>query len=240
MATVETLKALVEEKFSSFGMTTKINLDELTVEVPKKHIHEICLALRDMADFHFEQLMDLCGVDYSTYGKTEWVTEDATFTGFSRAVENSVEDKSSATPGMRSVSVKWEKPRFAVVYHLLSLRHNHRLRLKAFVEENDLLIDSVINIWNVANFFEREAFDMYGILFNGHPDLRRVLTDYGFIGHPFRKDFPLSGYVEPRYDATLQRVVYEPVDIQPRVLVPRVIRKDNRYLGHERGQTKPE
>src|SRR5207247_2004151 len=123
----------------------------------------------------------------------------------------------------------WKKPRFGVVYHLLSYQHNHRVRLRAFADGEPPMVDSVIDIWESANWFEREVFDLYGILFKGHPDLRRILTDYGFVGHPFRKDFPLIGNVEMRYDATLARCVYEPVSIRPRTLVPKVIRKDNRY-----------
>lgn len=223
MADAQTLKNLIEQHLASFQVTTCIALNQVTIEVPKQHIRAVCLILRDHPEFHFEQLMDLCGVDYSTYGQDEWATEETTLTGFSRAVERESQKQ-------QSHYVTWEKPRFAVVYHLLSVKHNHRIRIRAFVEEKDLLIDSVVDIWSVANFFEREAFDLFGILFKGHPDLRRVLTDYGFIGHPFRKDFPLSGYVEPRYDKELERVVNEPVDIEPRVLVPRVIRQDNRYV----------
>ena len=130
----------------------------------------------------------------------------------------------------------WDGPRFAVVYHLLSIKHNHRIRLKVFVDGEPPLVDSVINIWNSANWYEREAFDLFGIIFDGHPDLRRILTDYGFVGHPFRKDFPLIGNVEMRYDPDKQRVVYQPVSIDPRVNQPRVIRDDNRYLG----RSKPE
>lgn len=133
---------------------------------------------------------------------------------------------------------KWEGPRFAVVYHLLSIKHNHRIRLKVFIDGEPPLVDSVINIWNAANWHEREAFDLFGIIFEGHPDLRRILTDYGFVGHPFRKDFPLIGNVEMRYDPEKQRVVYQPVSIEPRVNQPRVIRDDNRYLG--RGEREEE
>ena len=124
----------------------------------------------------------------------------------------------------------WKGPRFAVVYHLLSIQNNHRIRVKTFAPDEMPVVDSVINIWASANWYEREAFDFFGILFEGHPDLRRILTDYGFIGHPFRKDFPLIGNVEMRYDAEKQRVVYEPVSIEPRVLVPKVVREDHRYL----------
>ncbi len=219
MASVENLNELVTKELLQYEIISHIALGELTLDVPKAHIVKVCETLRDHAEFHFEQLSDLCGVDYSTYGEAEWSTEENTYSGFSRAKEKKPNQ-----------FTHWDKPRFGVIYHLLSVKHNHRIRLRTFVDESDLFVDSVIDIWNVANFFEREAFDLYGILFKNHPDLRRVLTDYGFIGHPFRKDFPLSGHVEPRYDAALARVVYEPVDIKPRTLVPRVIRDDNRYL----------
>jgi NADH-quinone oxidoreductase subunit C len=166
--------------------------------------------------------MDVCGVDYLTYGTDEWNTEDATETGFSRGVERGpvILDETEAFP----------EKRFAVVYHLLSLANNLRLRLRIFTgTENPPIVKSVVDIWNSANWFERETFDLYGILFEGHPDLRRILTDYGFIGHPFRKDFPLIGNVEVSYDAEKGRVAYKPVSIEPRTLVPRVIRDDNRY-----------
>jgi len=222
MADVATLEKNILEHFTDFNLQTNIALDELTVEVPKQHLHELCLTLRDDKLFQFEQLMDLCGVDYQDYGLAEWATEETTLTGFSRAVEKT-----------QSHYMKWSKPRFAVVYHLLSICHNHRIRLVVFADGEPPMVDSVMDIWDVANFFEREAFDLYGIIFNNHPDLRRVLTDYGFIGHPFRKDFPLVGQVEPRYDAGQGRVVYEPCSIKPRVLVPKVIREDNRYLGEK-------
>jgi NADH-quinone oxidoreductase subunit C len=164
-------------------------------------------------------LIDLCGVDFLYYGVDEWEKEETTKTGFSRGVLPFSEKKSI-----------WPKPRFAVVYHLLSLTHSHRVRLRSFPFEGDPpMIDSVMDIWNSANWYEREAFDLFGIIFKGHPDLRRILTDYGFIGHPFRKDFPVIGNVEMRYDAAQQRCIYEPVSIQPRTLVPKVIRKDTRY-----------
>jgi len=133
---------------------------------------------------------------------------------------------------------KWQGQRFAVVYHLLSIKNNHRIRLKVFVDGEPPLVDSVVNIWSSANWYEREAFDLFGIIFEGHPDLRRILTDYGFVGHPFRKDFPLTGNVEMRYDPEKQRVVYQPVSIEPRINQPRVIRDDNRYLG--RGEREEE
>jgi NADH-quinone oxidoreductase subunit C len=160
--------------------------------------------------------MDVTVVDYLTYGKAEWETHSATSTGFDRAV--------SSNPSSPS-----EKERFSVVYHLLSLTNNQRLRIKVNLREADLVIPTVVNIWPSANWFEREAYDLFGVFFTDHPDLRRILTDYGFVGHPFRKDFPLSGHVEVRYDAAQGRVIYEPVDIEPRVLVPKVIREDNQY-----------
>ena len=168
---------------------------QLTLDIRRDRIVEICRTLRDDPAFAFEQLMDVCGVDYLDYGR-----------------------ESPAGPR--------KGPRFAAVYHLLSLRHNRRLCLRAYLDDESPMIASVTGIWNSANWYEREAFDLFGIVFEGHPDLRRILTDYGFIGHPFRKDFPLIGHVEMRYDAEKQRVIYEPVSIEPRVLVPRVIREE--------------
>jgi NADH-quinone oxidoreductase subunit C len=192
--------------------------DELCYEVPPERIKEVCRTLRDAPDLKFEMLIDLAGIDYLGYASSEWKTYTATITGFSRGV-----NRAAAT-------LPHGGARFAVAYQLLSITHNQRLRLRArCVDAEDPIIDSVVEIWPGANWFEREAFDLFGILFEGHPDLRRILTDYGFIGHPFRKDFPLIGNVEVRYDATKQRVVYEPVSIEPRTLVPKVIREDNRY-----------
>lgn len=215
----ETLK----KRFGSTLRAIHLSNSQVTIEIDPANIREVCLALRDEDDFHFEQLTDVAGVDYLHYGVAEWKTEKTTATGYSRGVDR----------GHREKDIVWDKPRFAVVYHLMSYRHNQRLRVKAFCEGDHPHIDSVVDIWAAANWFEREAFDLYGILFNGHPDLRRILTDYGFIGHPFRKDFPLIGNVELRYDATQGRCVYEPVSIQPRVLVPKTIRKDNRYTHPE-------
>lgn len=196
--------------------------DEVTIECAAQNVHSVMLELRDAPSFSFDQLIDLCGVDYLLYGESDWETESATEGGFSRGVERQEARKYTL-----------DKPRFAVVYHLLSTQKNHRLRLKLFCDEAHLIVPSVHHLWKGAAWFEREAYDLYGILFEGHPDLRRILTDYGFIGHPFRKDFPLSGQVEMRYDASMQKVIYVPVDIVPRVLVPKVIRDDNRYLGNE-------
>ncbi|MBA2657530.1 MAG: NADH-quinone oxidoreductase subunit C [Tatlockia sp.] len=198
---------------------------EITLECEVKHIKDLLNQLKSHEAFAFDQLMDLCAVDYLLYGQYDWQTESASESGFSRGVERQAEK-----------AYTLDKPRFAVVYHLLSTRLNHRLRVKIYVDESNLIVPSVHDIWKTANWFEREAYDLYGILFENHPDLRRILTDYGFIGHPFRKDFPLSGHVEMRYDAELQQVIYEPVDLVPRILVPKVIRNDNRYLiGENRG-----
>ena len=187
---------------------------ELTVVLDASVLLETMEQLRTQPLFLFDQLIDVCAVDYLHYGKAEWETDEASTRGFSRAVERDAQSEPSAS----------ESPRFAVVYHLLSTRNNQRLRIKVYLDEAYVMIPSVVGIWRSANWFEREAYDMFGILFEGHPDLRRVLTDYGFIGHPFRKDFPVSGHVEMRYDATLKKVVYQPVEIEPRTLVPKVIR----------------
>ncbi len=185
-------------RFDGPGFALAERLDEVTLTVPRDALLETMTALRDEAGLRFEQLTDLCGIDYLTYGERE-----------------------SAPAGER----------FAVVYHLLSLTHNRRLRVRTFLDDDMPLVDSVVNVWPGANWFEREAFDLFGIVFDGHPDLRRLLTDYGFVGHPFRKDFPISGNVEMRYDQEFGRVVYEPVSIEPRINVLRVIRDDHRYAG---------
>lgn len=219
MIDISTLSSNLQNKFANKLLTLTQAVNEITIEVAPAQLLDICLILRDDPLFQFEQLMDVCGVDYSEYGFSEWVTDKATGSGFERAVDESLDLRVT----------QCNKPRFAVVYHLLSISHNCRLRVRTFAESDPPVVPSVINIWASANWFEREAFDLFGILFDGHPDLRRILTDYGFIGYPFRKDFPLIGNVEVRYDATQKRVVYEPVSIEPRTLVPRVIRKDSRY-----------
>ena len=193
------LATRLQEKLADSVAELKQSHGELTIVVPSSKIQETCKRLRD--EFAFEQLMDLCGVDYLAYRK-------------------------EARGG------GWSGPRFAVVYHLQSIKDNRRLRVRTFLEEESPLLDSVVNIWDSANWYEREAFDLFGIVFDGHPDLRRILTDYGFIGHPFRKDFPISGHVEMRYDENKRRVVYEPVSIEPRVNVPRVIREEG-YGGRD-------
>jgi NADH-quinone oxidoreductase subunit C len=192
---LQALVAHVTEKLDGSITGTIEARGELTLEVRREDILKVCRFLRDDALCAFEQLMDVCGVDYASY-------------------------RLESREGPRS------GPRFAAVYHLLSLKHNRRLRVRAFLDDDMPLIASVYEIWNSANWFEREAFDLFGIVFEGHPDLRRILTDYGFIGHPFRKDFPLIGEVEMRYDEAKRRVVYQPVTIEPRTLVPRVIRDE--------------
>ncbi|MGQ0578190.1 MAG: NADH-quinone oxidoreductase subunit C [Betaproteobacteria bacterium] len=171
-------------------------LGEITLVIKAAGMLEVMSALRDRPELRFEQMIDLCGVDYSAFGGGE------------------------AGSGRHA--------RFAIVLHLLSIVHNRRLRVRVFAPDDEMpVVDSVIGVWPSANWFEREAFDLYGIIFSGHPDLRRILTDYGFIGHPFRKDFPLSGNVEMRYDPDQRRVIYQPVSIEPRETVPRVIREEN-------------
>ncbi|HHJ36571.1 MAG TPA: NADH-quinone oxidoreductase subunit C [Gammaproteobacteria bacterium] len=203
---------------------------EVTIEVLPKDALSVFEKLRDDETLKFEQLIDVCGVDYSEYGRSEWATEETSSTGFSRGVEAATGarlrfgDDIDATDSGR--------PRFASVYHLLSVTHNHRLRVRVYCEDDAMpVVPSVIELWPSANWFEREAFDLFGIIYEGHPDLRRILTDYGFVGHPFRKDFPLVGHVEMKYDEQQKRVVYQPVSIEPRVLVPRVIRDDGRFDG---------
>jgi NADH-quinone oxidoreductase subunit C len=191
----------------------------LLLEVGAERLLEVAGLLRDGPGLDFAMLVDLAAVDHLTYGMDEWQTRKATASGFSRGVRR----------GSPPVAPETSR-RFAVTCQLLSLQHNHRLSLKCFCPPGDPpRMPSLTGIWPSANWFEREAFDLFGILFEGHPDLRRLLTDYGFIGHPFRKDFPLSGQVEVRYDPEQARVVYQPVSIEPRTLVPRVIRRDHRY-----------
>lgn len=211
---VEQLQLILKDKLQSVS----IAYNEVTAECDVISLKPLLCQLRDHSSFAFDELIDLCVIDYLLYGQYDWETTSATEYGFSRGVERQ-EDRAFVL----------DKPRFAVVYHLLSTTHNQRLRIKVFVEEAQPFVPSMHDVWKGANWFEREAYDLFGILFEGHPDLRRILTDYGFIGHPFRKDFPLSGHVEMRYDALLKKVIYEPVDIVPRISVPKVIRDDNRY-----------
>lgn len=212
---VDKLAASLQDRFGD-AISVDVAFSEVTAEIDVKDILATCTALRDEPAFAFELLVDLCAVDYLTFGRAEWETSSATGSGFSRGVEH--REVLPSTGG--------NDRRFAVVYHLLSVTNNARLRLKVYLSEDVPIIDSVVPIWTGADWFEREAFDLFGVMFDGHPDLRRILTDYGFIGHPFRKDFPLIGNVEMRYDAEKRRVVYEPVSIEPRTLVPKVIRDD--------------
>ncbi len=193
MSRLDTLQAAVESVLGARVKHFKREHGEITVTVAAADYLDVATTLRDHAELHFEQLLDLCGMDYSAW-------KDRPYEGL----------------------------RFAAVSHLLSVRHNWRLRLKVFCPDDDMpLVDSVTPVWNSANWFEREAFDLYGIIFEGHLDLRRILTDYGFIGHPFRKDFPTSGLVEMRYDPESKRVIYQPVSIEPREITPRIIREEN-------------
>ena len=179
-------------------VSLQVKYGELTVAVRAEDMLTVSEMLRNNLVLSFDTLIDLCGIDYSTYGE-------------SLSTKHGLRDK-----------------RFAVIYHLLSVKLNHRVRMRVLAENNEFpVIDSVTEIWPVANWFEREAFDLYGIVFSGHPDLRRILTDYGFIGNPFRKDFPLTGYVEMRYDADQKRVIYQPVSIEPREITPHVIREEH-------------
>jgi NADH-quinone oxidoreductase subunit C len=245
-AKAEALAAKVNQRLAGRAHRDGAALkDELVYEVNGPDLLTVCKTLRDDPELKFEQLMDVAGLDYLVYGRDEWQTHSATRSGFSRGRVARItppSDSSEAGEGgkgehnteysdaeNRTVA---KRPRFAVAYQLLSITHNARLRLIGLCEMDegdDPVIDSLVDVWASANWFEREAFDLYGILFRGHPDLRRILTDYGFIGHPFRKDFPLSGNVEVRYDPEKKRVIYQPVSIEPRVLVPKVIREDHRY-----------
>jgi NADH-quinone oxidoreductase subunit C len=215
----ETLARAIDAQLGERARRIQALPDELCYEVDGANLQSVCWVLRDTPDLDFQMLMDVTAVDYLQFGCDEWQTTSATHSGFSRG---------RLAP--RSAHLPAGEARFAVVYQLLSVSHNQRVRLRVpCATGEEPAVDSVIDVWASANWFEREVFDLFGISFKGHPDLRRILTDYGFIGHPFRKDFPLSGNVEVRYDADKKRVIYQPVSIEPRVLVPKVIRDDNRY-----------
>jgi len=206
---LDLLGTVLKDVFGEQVVSLENKLGELTLLVRPQHMQSVLNRLRDDKRFAFEQLTDLCGLDYSTYG--------------SDASDGGVYFSADA-----SAPCTLRPSRFAVVYHLLSLANNMRLRVRIFAEDDAMpILPSVIEIWPSANWYEREAFDLYGIIFTGHPDLRRLLTDYGFIGNPFRKDFPLSGHVEMRYDAEQKRVVYQPVSIAPREVTPRIVREDS-------------
>ena len=218
--------SLAERLAARFGDTLTISTqrNEITAELAAADLIAVATALRDEPGFRFSELIDLCGVDYLGYGQTEWDTTDISWTGFSRGVEGQAMGRFDWAQRPRGNN---EPRRFASVIHLLSIEHNRRLRLRVFCTDDSMpVVPSLTSVWPGVNWFEREAFDLYGIIYDGHPDLRRILTDYGFVGHPFRKDFPLIGNVEVRYDPEQKRVIYEPVSIVPRVLVPRTIRDD--------------
>jgi NADH-quinone oxidoreductase subunit C len=198
------LSSNLTEAFSDKVVSLDERLGELTLVVKAADMLSVFARLRNDAEFSFEELIDVCGIDYSTYGSE------------------------TSEGGRYLIDNERTGSRFAAIYHLLSITHNIRLRVRVFAEDDAMpMLDSVIGLWSAANWYEREAFDLYGIIFVGHPDLRRILTDYGFVGNPFRKDFPLSGTVEMRYDAAQQRVVYEPVSIEPREVTPRSLREEN-------------
>tara|TARA_B100001063_G_scaffold224828_1_gene233153 strand:+ start:161 stop:862 length:702 start_codon:yes stop_codon:yes gene_type:complete len=218
----EDIKTRITTCFEDKVNFIESSYNELIFEIQSEDLIEVAKELKTNENMMFEQLTDLCGVDYLSYGVDEWTTKSATSSGFSRGVTRQSVILDDADT--------FDDKRFAVIYNLLSIKHNSRIRLRVYTgDKNPPIIPSVASIWSSANWLERETFDLYGILFEGHPDLRRILTDYGFVGHPFRKDFPLSGNVEIHYDEKKEKIVYKPVSIEPRTLVPRVIRQDNRY-----------
>jgi len=228
---------------AAFGdkiQTCEVAFNEITLDIKPENLSAVATDLRDKAEFAFVQLSDISGIDYSQYGVSEWVTDDSSATGFSRGVDASV-TMGRLQFGDELEPVSESGKRFAAIYQLISYSHNSRLRLRVYAENDDFpVIPSVVEIWSSANWYEREAFDLFGILFSNHPDLRRILTDYGFVGHPFRKDFPLIGNVEMRYDPEKKRVIYQPVSIEPRVLVPKVIREDHRYIADDSSENEEE
>lgn len=228
-ADLDLLTANLNEILAGKVVSLEKKLGELTLVVRAAEMMDVLTRLRDDAAFRFEQMMDLCGVDYSTYGSD--ISEGGAY--FSSDIASAAHGhpsrfSSDVTHEAGLVSTETRKARFAVVYHLLSVAHNMRLRVRVYAEDEGLpILDSVTDIWPCANWYEREAFDLYGIVFTGHPDLRRLLTDYGFIGNPFRKDFPLSGHVEMRYDPEQKRVIYQPVTVEPREVTPRIVREEH-------------
>ena len=235
-------------RFPGATVTVALPRGETILEVDAAQWHAVSVALRD--ELGFEQLSDLCGVDYMGYGNAEWDTSDVSSSGFSRGVEGKLVGRfaygetttaeNGSAEGILPVPVPVK--RFAVVMQLLSYQRNQRLGVRCYAPNDEVpVVASVTDIWPGANWFEREAFDLFGIVFEGHPDLRRILTDYGFVGYPFRKDFPLIGNVEVRYDEEKKRVVYEPVtSVEPRVGVPRTIRDDARYATAQGEQAQKE
>ena len=206
---------LLQKRFTRELTSCEVFAGDITLEIQANHLLTVCRTLRDDPAFEFKQLIDLCGIDYARYGITDWNTDTGS-ESFSRGITKNIPAKKFK---------KQIEERFAVVYHLLSHSKNLRLRVRTYISGDPPKLDSVVDIWNSANWFEREAFDLFGILFKGHPDLRRILTDYGFIGHPMRKDFPLIGNVEVYYDSEKEQIAYRPVSIKPRTVMHRVIRK---------------
>ena len=222
---IEALARHVDAQLQGRATRVPALATELTVEVAAAALLDASRILRDAPELKFDTLIDVTVVDYSQFRLEQWATHSASGTGFSRGRIPPAPAEEYAPPPRPAAGA-----RFAVVYHLLSVSNNQRIRVRVKCDsDEEPVVDSVVDIWASANWFEREAFDLFGVFFRNHPDLRRILTDYGFVGHPFRKDFPLIGNVEVRYDEQLKRVVYQPVSIEPRVLVPRVIRDDNRY-----------
>ncbi len=214
----EQLNDCIDQYLNSFEIVKTNDGTSITLELKKDNLIEICSLLKNTDALDFSMLIDVCGIDYLHYGVGDWETTKATASGYSRAVQ-----QNTIIP---DPDEEYQEKRFAVIYHLLSIDKNWRIRLKTFTgSENPPIVQSVTGIWNSADWFEREAFDLFGIYFDGHPDLRRILTDYGFIGHPFRKDFPLSGNLEVFHDDLEQKVKYRPVSITTRPTVPKVIRK---------------
>lgn len=220
MASRQTILARAPELLGDALLDAIEDRREVTLVVDPRRIVDVCRALRDDDTLHLQQLIDITGVDYLGYGYSEGGKAWESVSG--QQLYSEVVVKAGADAGR-----PWTGPRFGIAYHLLSISGNHRVRVRVLLDGDPPVIDSVVPVWDVANWFEREIFDLFGIVFDGHPDLRRLLTDYGFIGHPFRKDFPLSGTVEMRYDAEKGRVIYQPVSIEPRTTVPRVIREES-------------
>lgn len=222
------LSSVLQRVFASSLLSLEIKFDELNIIVHPDELLNVLAKLIRLPELKFDQLIDLAGVDYLEFGTDEWNTDSVTSSGFSRGVEKTSFGRFTFDDAKQNSEM--ESPRYAVVYHLLSVANNARVRVKVLCEDNDLpILPSVTGLWSSANWYEREAFDLYGIVFENHPDLRRILTDYGFTGHPFRKDFPLVGHVEVRYDPDQKRVIYQPVSIEPRINVPKVIRDDHRF-----------
>ena len=214
------MKKLIESSLSG-KYKLESEKDILTIRIEKDSLLYVMGVLKGNKDLLFNQLTDICGIDYSLFGEPEWHTREATSSGYSRGIKASSHGRIKFGETVDTIN---DKDRFCVCYHLLSIEYNRRIRVKVYLNDDPQILPSITSIWSSADWYERETFDLFGILFEDHPDLRRILTDYGFIGHPFRKDFPLVGNTQIRYDPNLKKIIQEPVDIDPRVLVPKVIR----------------